>query len=112
MDNHSHGRMRDYVHGDTGPMGIRIFVKTIVFSLVFSVAFLGVPLPHTFNRYIEKVPKPVQTALDMLTTQLAEASQVYRIQRGEVDILQTEFAVTTDIDAAVDMNKSVVFEKC
>ncbi|MFC1708972.1 hypothetical protein ACFL2J_02785, partial [Candidatus Omnitrophota bacterium] len=107
MDKHEYGYMRDYVHGDKGPMGIRILVKTIVFSLVFSVAFLGVPLPHPFNTYIEKAPKPVQMAIDALRIPEACASQIKRVQKGQITVGPTALGSIVKIEE-VDITKSFV----
>jgi len=85
----------------------KLFYKTLIYFLVFFIAFLGVPLP--IPRY---APKPLRIVKDLLDTPDAEATeQVEKVQSGSASITGVSRSTTASI-TVVDLEKSFLVMSC
>ncbi|MFH1411228.1 MAG: hypothetical protein ABIG55_01090, partial [Candidatus Omnitrophota bacterium] len=83
----------------------RFFYRTVVYTMVFSLIVMGVPLPLP-----ERAPRPVRAlskALDIMDAAKAYGVQVKKVQKGTVEFAALDIAKTVDI-TAVDTSKTVI----
>src|SRR3989338_1017709 len=97
--------VRETMVGKKGPWAQRVFFKALIYILIFSIVFLGVPLPSV-PRYI---PEPIREslqlakeALDFLEIPEAQAVQVKNAYKGTTNIGAAEFFKTVWIDDGTD----------
>jgi len=111
MDNmNNHRYMRDYVKGEKGPWGWRIFSKVLIHCLVFSIVFLGVPLPQIPQYIPEVIRRPLEIVKEAIESPEAEAAigQIKRVQRGMGTINSGDSSVDGVFTNDVTMSQSFV----